>query len=82
MTVDRNGVPLREGASVRLLRAAPELLNGLPREDQKAIEWAKKEAKLLLVGHDDYGNIELEFADPGGTRHWIFVHPADVAAVA
>lgn len=81
MHKDRNGVPLREGASVRLLRAAPELLNGLPDRDKVAIEWATRETELVLVGEDDYGNVELEFADPGGRRHWIFVRPTDVAAV-
>ncbi len=78
--LDGNGKPLRDGASVRLLRAAPELLRGLPREDQEAIRWAAREVKMRLVGSDDYGNLELEFKDPAGTRHWIFVQPTDVAA--
>jgi hypothetical protein len=81
--VDRNGIPLREGASVRLLRADPALLSGLPVEDQQAIEWARKEGFLQVTDLDVVtGNVELEFKDPGGTVHWIFVQPEDVAAVA
>jgi hypothetical protein len=83
IAVDRNGVPLREGAQVRLVRADPNLLHGLPREDQRAIEWVRKEGELQFVGRDhSTGNLELEFTDPGGTMHWIHVNPQDVAAVA
>lgn len=78
---DSNGRPLRDGASVRLLRAPPELLSGLPEEDQQAIRWAAKEATLTLTGHDGYGNIELEFSDPAGVIHFIYVPPSHVAAV-
>lgn len=83
LPLDRNGVPLREGVSVRLLKADPALLNGLPADDQNAIEWARKEGDLVLVGLDRRsGNIELEFTDPGGTMHWIFVKAQDVVAIA
>lgn len=79
---DRNGIRLWEGASVRLVRADPGLLRGLPEEDQQAIQWASREAELVLVGQDDStGNLELEFRDPGGTMHWISVSPDDVAAI-
>jgi hypothetical protein len=81
MMRDRNGKPLRDGVSVKLLRAAPELLRGLPDEDQQAIKWAANEVDMRMVGADDYGNVELEFKAPDGARHWIFVRPADVAAV-
>lgn len=64
--------------TVRLLRASPELLQGLPAEDQAAIKWAAKEVSMRMVGADGYGNVELEFKDPAGTRHFIFVRPADV----
>lgn len=80
MMVDANGKSLRDGASVKLLRAPPDLLRGLPAEDQEAIKWAANEVNMRLVGADDYGNVELEFKDPAGTRHWIFVRPTDVAA--
>jgi hypothetical protein len=83
IAVDRNGVPLREGAQVRLVRAAPTLLHGLPSEDQRAIEWVRKEGELQLVGRDlSTGNLELAFTDPGGTMHWIHVSPQDVVAAA
>lgn len=81
MMRDSKGSPLREGAPVKLLRAAPELLKGLPEEDQNAIRWAAREVNMTFVGGDDYGNVELEFSDPSGCRHWIFVQPTDVAAV-
>ncbi|MBL0421727.1 hypothetical protein JI739_15320 [Ramlibacter sp. AW1] len=77
---DVNGKPLIDGASVRLIRAPAELLRGLPLEDQEAIRWATNEVAMRLVGADDYGNVELEFKDPSGTRHWIFVQPTCVAA--
>lgn len=79
--IDRNGRPLRDGAHVRLLQAAPDLLQDLPEEDQRAILWATKEVVLTLTGQDDYGNVELEFSDRAGVRHWIFVRPTDVAAL-
>ena len=67
---------------VRLLRADPGLLHGLPEEYQQAIEWARKEGDLEFVGHDEStGNLELEFMDPGGTMHWISVDPQDVVAI-
>lgn len=81
MMVDHNGRPLREGLSVRLLHARPELLRGLPEDDQEAILWATEGVNMLLVGTDDFGNVELEFDDPEGDTHWIFVRPGDVAAV-
>lgn len=82
LPVDKNGLRLREGAHVRLVRADPGLLHGLPEEDQQAIEWARKEGDLEFVGHDSStGNLELEFKDPGGTMHWISVNPQDVVAV-
>jgi hypothetical protein len=80
--MDRNGFQLREGEAVRLVRADPALLRGLPEEDQQAIQWATREAELILVGRDgSTGNVELEFQDPGGTMHWISVSPEDVAVV-
>jgi hypothetical protein len=81
MLIDGNGRPLREGASVRLLRAPPELLNGLPDEDQRAIKWAAEGAALKMVGCDEYGNIELMFKAPDGVRHWIFVQPQHVVTI-
>jgi hypothetical protein len=65
------------------VRADANLLHGLPREDQRAIEWVRKEGELQFVGCDrSSGNLELEFTDPDGTMHWIHVSPQDVAAVA
>ncbi|WP_295977649.1 hypothetical protein [uncultured Variovorax sp.] len=82
MNFDSNGKPLADGALVRLLRAPPELLEGLPLVDCKAIRWAANEILMRMVGQDEYGNVELEFADPEGVRHWIFVRPTDVALAA
>ena len=78
---DVNGKPLKDGASVRLLRAPPELLKGLPKEDQAAIKWAEREVDMQMIGKDKFGNVELEFRDPEGTWHFIFVPPTAVAAV-
>lgn len=83
MMTDKFGTVLRDGVSVRLLSAPPDLLSGLPLEDQKAIKWAASDIiKLKFIGADDYGNAELEFRDPGGCMHWIFVKPTDIAAMA
>lgn len=80
MPIDHNGKPIPEGSTVRLLSAPAELLRGLPQEDQAAIEWAAKEGQLTIVGHDRFGNVELEFDDPSGTTHFIFVNPERVVA--
>lgn len=83
MPIDKDGNQLSEGAAVRLVRADPALLRGLPQEDQEAIKWAASEAELVLVGHNEAtGNLELEFEDPDGFMHWISVESRDVAAVS
>lgn len=76
--IDHNGKILRPGVAVRLRRAPPDLLRGLPDDAQAAICWAAGEVDMLLVGMDDYGNVELEFEDPDGDMHWIFVKPNEV----
>jgi hypothetical protein len=68
--IDQTGKSLREGMTVRLLRAPDELLFELPKVDQQAIKSAIRQ-DLLIVGSDDFGNIELEFDDNAGTTHCI-----------
>lgn len=70
----------RPGDSVVLLAAPAELLRGLPREDQKAIS-AIVGKPIVLVGYDDDGRAELEFADSEGGNHSIWVDPSVIRPV-
>jgi hypothetical protein len=46
-----------------LAAVPPGLLDGLPDEDQRAIR-AIVGKPVMLIGYDDDGRAELEFADP------------------
>jgi hypothetical protein len=48
---------------VILIGLPPRFLEGLPEEDQRAITAMVGKA-VMLVGYDDDGDAELEFADP------------------
>ena len=62
------------GSVVVLRELPPGLIDGLPREDQIAIsEVVGKE--VLLVDYDEDGRAELEFTDPHGVIHSIYVDP-------
>ena len=64
----------KPGDIVVLDRLPPGLLKGLPKEDEIAIrEIVGKQ--VLLVGYDDDGRAELEFADRNGHTHSVFVDP-------
>jgi hypothetical protein len=62
------------GQKVILKSAPPELLRGLPSEDQEAI--------LAIVGQPvafagySYGQAEIEFTDATGAGHSVWVEPS------
>jgi hypothetical protein len=60
------------GEAVVLTNAPPELLHGLPSEDQKAISDAVGKP-ITLIGYDDVGRAELKFIDSEGVIHFIYV---------
>lgn len=64
----------KPGENVVLTEVPPGLLDDLPSEDQKAISEVVGKP-ILLVGFDDDGRAELEFADGEGGVHFIFVNP-------
>ncbi len=58
---------LKAGERVVLVAVPPGLLDGLPEEDQRAIESIVGEP-VTFVGYDDDGRVELEFDDPFDAR--------------
>ncbi len=62
------------GSMVVLRELPPGLIDGLPREDQIAISEVVGK-KVLLVEYDENGRAELEFTDPHGVIHSIYVDP-------
>ena len=62
------------GSMVVLRELPPGLIDGLPREDQIAISEVVGK-KVLLVEYDEDGRAELEFTDPHGVIHSIYVDP-------
>jgi hypothetical protein len=62
---------LELGALVILNRAPPTLLQGLPKEDQKAIRSIF--GKPVAFTGFNYGQAELEFTDAQGEYHTIWV---------
>jgi hypothetical protein len=62
---------LEPGVLVILSRAPPALLQGLPKEDQKAIR-SIVERPVTFTGFN-YGQAELEFTDAQGDYHIIWV---------
>ncbi len=64
----------KPGDSVVLIDAPPELLKGLPIEDQIAIsEMVGK--PIPLRKYDDTGRAELQFGDKNGVIHFVWVNP-------
>jgi hypothetical protein len=68
------------GETVVLKTAPPDLLEGLPQEDQNAIV-AIVGKSVLLVGYDEDGRAELEFEDPfdGQSDRYSHTHTVWVA---
>ena len=62
---------LEPGALVVLTRAPSSLLQGLPKEDQKAIR-SIVGRPVTLAGFS-YGQAEIEFTDAQGDDHTIWV---------
>jgi len=63
---------LKPGDKVLLKGLPPGFLDDLPIEDQQAIsEMVGK--PILLVDFEDDGRVELEFDEPGGQKHLIYV---------
>jgi hypothetical protein len=62
---------LEPGTLVILTEAPPSLLQGLPKEDQEAIE-AIVGKPVMFTGFT-YGQAELEFTDTEGDDHTIWV---------
>ena len=74
----------KPGETVVLTTVPPGLLDGLPQEDQNAIN-AILGKPVLLVGYDEDGRAELSFDDPFDVRtdvsshtHNIWVPPASI----
>jgi hypothetical protein len=74
------------GETVVLTTAPPDLLEGLPQEDQNAI-LAIVGKPVLLVEYDEIGRAELQFDDPFDARtdrhhhsHTIWVAPEFIEA--
>ena len=62
MVITKNAMP-RVGAKVVLVAIPPGLLDGLPDDDQRAIN-AIVGKPIRFCGYDDVGRAELEFDDP------------------
>jgi hypothetical protein len=54
--------------------STPDLLDGLPMEDQDAISEAVG-SKVLLSEYDELGRAELQFTAKDGLIHFIWVDP-------
>jgi len=65
------------GDTVVLTRIPEGLLDGLPQEDQEAISEAVGKP-LKLNEYDNDGLAELEFTDPQGVIHLIYVDPSTI----
>ena len=66
---------------VVLTSAPPELLAGLPAEDQAAVT-AIVGKPVALVGYDEDGRAELQFTDDRGVIHFLFVAPSLLRPIA
>jgi hypothetical protein len=75
--MDSKPIKPNPGDPVVLVEAPPELLLGLPREDQEAISGAIGNT-VLFVGYDDDGKAEIEFTDKDGIIHIIYVNPTAI----
>jgi hypothetical protein len=72
---------LKPGARAVLTKLPPGLLDGLPEEDQTAIS-AIVGKRILFVGYDEDGRVELEFTDSEGIIHSIYVSPEFVKSAS
>jgi hypothetical protein len=63
---------------VKLKQASPELLNGLPEEDQIAIKKLVSDCVEGSISEINEYGIELEFSDSSGNVRWILVSPKDI----
>jgi hypothetical protein len=70
----------RPGDSVVLKEVPLGLLEGLPKEDQRAII-AIVGKPIRLNEYSDDGNAELQFTDSGGGIHFIYVRPDFIKTV-
>jgi hypothetical protein len=73
-------MPPKPGDMVVLIELPPGLLDGLPPEDQQAINQAVG-IPILLREYDEAGRAELAFKDSAGTFHCIYVDPAFIRQV-
>jgi len=64
----------KPGDAVVLIKVPPGLLDGLPREDQRAISNIVGKP-VIFVGYDDDGRAELKFWETDEVGHSIFVNP-------
>ena len=64
----------KPGDSVVFIEAPSWLLDGLPKEDPKAISEIIGKP-IRLVGYDEDGRAELEFTDGDGVIHFVYVNP-------
>ncbi len=75
--LDINSIQVNEGDHVKLLRVSEDLLDGLPKTDQKAIlEQINKKLVVESLGEHNY--VELEFITADGHIHSIWVDPKDI----
>ena len=63
---------LKPGSAAVLTAIPSGLLDGLPKEDQRAISEIVGK-RILLVDYDDDGRAELEFKDSQWIIHFIYV---------
>ena len=77
---DTNGRRIRSGNRVRFLAASSGLLRGLPVSDRRAILGAVGGVYRVqdLNGH---GHAEIEFVEPNGTMHFVWVEPENLRVV-
>lgn len=72
---DCDGNTITRGCYVHLVEVLSTLLTNLPEEDQRAICEAARQPLYVsaLKKKFIHDNIELEFTDKTGTKHWIYV---------
>ena len=64
----------KPGSTVILLELPPGFVTDLPAQDQESIRGILGKP-VLLNEYDDAGRAELEFTDPNGVSHLIYVSP-------
>lgn len=70
----------KPGSTVILLELPPGFVTDLPAEDQETIRGILGKP-VLLNEYDDAGRAELEFTDPHGVSHLIYVRPQYISPV-